>query len=371
MKIGAGKIIGAALFAAGVAAIWLWPKSKAEVQEEDVVRPVRSMVVSGRATLPEIRCPGRVRAGESRDMMFEVSGRLTQFKLDRGQRVKKGEVLAKLDTRDYEADVAKAEASFERAKLSRDRYANALGKGGVSKEDVSKVEAEFKTASSELAVAKKALEGCTLVAPYDGLVADKYPEEGDMITSGQKILTLLSVDKVKFDITVPETAVISRSFGELLKGRRRFVVFDSLPDKEFAVEFEEATTQADAKTQTFTVTFSMPVQEDYNILPGMSVTLVIAGSDAAVNPDASSPAAVPFTVPAVAVGADETGAHFVWKLVKADRDGEYRTVKQVIEVGSTYGTNLTVKKGLSEGDRIAVAGVTILTEGRVVTLWKE
>ena len=73
MKIGAGKIIGAALFAVGVAAIWLWPKSKAEVQEEDVVRPVRSMVVSGRATLPEIRCPGRVRAGESRDMMFEAS----------------------------------------------------------------------------------------------------------------------------------------------------------------------------------------------------------------------------------------------------------------------------------------------------------
>ena len=70
MKLGAGKIIGAALFAAGVAAIWLWPKPKAEVVEEAVVRPVRSMVISGKAALPEIRCPGRVRAGESRDMMF-------------------------------------------------------------------------------------------------------------------------------------------------------------------------------------------------------------------------------------------------------------------------------------------------------------
>ena len=55
MKIGAGKVIGAAMFAAGVAAIWLWPKPKAEVAEETAVRPVRSMVVTRRATIPELR----------------------------------------------------------------------------------------------------------------------------------------------------------------------------------------------------------------------------------------------------------------------------------------------------------------------------
>ena len=106
MKISAGKVIGAALFAAGVAAIWLWPKPKAEVAEETAVRPVRSMVVTRRATIPELRCPGRVKAGSSRDLMFEVSGRLVKFDVDNGQLVKKGDVLAQLDTRDYEADVA-------------------------------------------------------------------------------------------------------------------------------------------------------------------------------------------------------------------------------------------------------------------------
>jgi len=368
MRIGAGKIIGAAMFAAGVAAIWLWPKPKVEVAEETVVRPVRSMVISGQATLPEIRCPGRVRAGESRDLMFEVPGRLVNFKIDRGQHVKKGDVLGKLDSRDYAADVAKAEASYESKKLSYERYSKALGKGGVSKDDVTKAEAEFKTAKAQLAVAKKALESCTLVAPYDGLVADKYPEELDMVSSGQKILTLLSVDRVKFDITVPETAIISRRFTELLKDRRRYVVFDSLPDKEFNVDFEEATTQADAKTQTFTVTFSMPANAEYNILPGMSVTLVIEGG-AKISGGESSEAYL--AVPTVAVGADETGAHFVWKLVKTEKEGEYKTVKQVVETDATFGTNLVVKKGLAEGDRIAVAGVTILTEGRIVTLWRE
>ena len=189
-----------------------------------------------------------------------------------------------------------------------------------------------------------------------------------MVSTGQKILTLLSVDKVKFDITVPETAVISRRFTEVLKGRRRYVVFDSLPDKEFDVDFEEATTQADAKTQTFTVTFSMPANAEYNILPGMSVTLVIEGG-AKISGGESSEAFL--AVPTVAVGADETGAHFVWKLVQTDKEGEYKTVKQVVETDATFGTNLVVKKGLAEGDRIAVAGVTILTEGRTVTLWRE
>ena len=368
MKIGAGKVIGAAMFAAGVAAIWLWPKQKAEVSEDTVVRPVRSMVVTGKATLPELRCPGKVRAGESRDLMFEVPGRLVEFKLDRGQSVKKGDVLGKLDMRDYEADVAKAEAEFESKKLSYERYSKALGKGGVSKDDVTKAEAEYKTAKAQLAVAKKALESCTLVAPYDGVVADKYPEELDMVSTGQKILTLLSVDKVKFDITIPETAVISRRFVEVLGDRRRYVVFDSLPGKKFDVVYEEATTQADAKTQTFTVTFSMPAQDDYSFLPGMSVTLVIEGGAKMYDKDGT---VEPLAVPAVAGGQDEAGAHFVWKLVKAEKEGEFKVTKQVIEVGRLRGTNYSVNKGLAEGDRIAVAGVSILTEGRVVTLWKE
>ena len=368
MKISTGKIIGAAMFAAGVAAIWLWPKPKAEAVEETVVRPVRSMVVSERASIPELRCPGRVKAGSSRDLMFEVSGRLVKFDVDKGQLVKKGDVLAKLDTRDYEADVAKAEAEFESKRLSYERYSRALGKGGVSKDDVTKAEADYKTAKAQLAVAKKALDGCTLVAPFDGLVADTYPDTLDMISVGQKILTLLNYDKVKFDITVPETLIISSKILEIMRDRRHYVVFDSLPGKEFDVTYEEITTQADSKTQTFKITFSMPTPKDYHLLPGMSVTLVIAGGDKGED---DKNVFASFAVPTVAVGADATGSHFVWKLVKAEKDGEYKTVKQVVEIGDTLGTDVEIVKGLAEGDRIAVAGVTILTEGRVVTLWKE
>ncbi len=61
----------------------------------------------------------------------------------------------------------------------------------------------------------------------------------------------------------------------------------------------------------------------------------------------------------------------MWKLEKTDREGEYKTVKQTVETGEPIGTSVVVNKGLAEGDRIAVAGITILTEGRVVTLWKE
>ena len=61
MKSGAGKVVGAAMLVAGIAAIWLWPKGKAESPEESVVRPVRSMVVSDRMKLPELRFPGKVR----------------------------------------------------------------------------------------------------------------------------------------------------------------------------------------------------------------------------------------------------------------------------------------------------------------------
>lgn len=368
MKIGAGKIIGATMLVAGIAAIWLWPKGKAAVPEEAVVRPVRSLVVTDRVTIPELRFPGKVKAGTTRDLSFEVPGRLIDFNSDNGRRVKKGEVLAKLDARDYEADVKKAEAECERAALTLQRTKNASKAGGVSKEEFSKAETAAKTAEAQLAIARKALESCVIKAPYDGLVAETYPESLDMVSVGQKILTLQSTDKVKFDVSIPETMVIDRRLGEEIKVRRHFVVFDSLPRREFDVTFEGFTSKADDRTQTFTATFSMPTQKDFVILPGMSVTLVITGGEKKTE---DKGLVFPFAVPTVAVGADETGAHFVWKLVKSDKEGEYKTVKQRIETGRLVGTDIAVKSGLASGDRIAVAGVTILTEGQMVTLYGE
>ena len=369
MKIGAGKVVGAGLLAAGIGAIWLWPKGRAEAPEEAVVRPVRSIVVTDRAAFPELRFPGKVRAGTTRDLSFEVPGRLIDFNSDNGRRVKKGDVLAKLDARDYEADVKKAEAECERAELTLQRTKTASKTGGVSKEDVSKAESAAKTAEAQLAIARKALASCVIKAPYDGVVAEAYPESLDMVAVGQKILTLQSTDKVKIDVSIPETMVIARSFVDELKGRRRYVVFDSLPKQTFDVAFEEFTSKADDRTQTFTATFSMPAQEKFVILPGMSVTLVVEGGEkkAAGEKGREQPLAVPM----VAVGADETGAHFVWKLIKTDKKGEYRTVRQRIETGRLVGTDIAVKSGLANGDRIAVAGVTILTEGRTVTLYGE
>lgn len=371
MKVNAGKIIGAVMLAGGVAAIWLWPKNKAENALDDVVRPVRSMVVSDRVKMPELRFPGIVKAGTSRDLVFEVGGRLLDINTGKGQRVKKDDVLARLDARDFEADVKKAEAAYERTKLTFQRMGSAEKIGGVSKEDVSKAEADAKTAEAQLAIAKKALESCVIKAPFDGLVADTYPSSLDMITPGQKVLTLQSTDQVKFDISIPETMIISQRFADMLKGRRYFVVFDSLAGKEFDVKFDEFTAQADEKTQTFTATFSMPSQEGFIILPGMSVTLVIEGGDKKLENKGEKDEEMPLTVPTVAVGADEAGAHFVWKLEKTEKEGEYKTVRQRVETGRLFGTNLAITSGLANGDRIAVAGVSILTEGRIVTLWKE
>ena len=366
MKANIGKFVGATMLVAGISAIWLWPKGDAVVAEEPVVRPVRSILVTDKVKLPELRFPGKVKAGSTRDLVFEVPGRLVDFDIDNGKHVKKGDVLARLDARDYEADFKKAEAERERADLSLQRMRNAEKSGGVSKEDVSKAETAAKTAEAQLAIAKKALDGCVIRAPYDGVVAETYPQSLDMVAVGQKILTLQSADKVKFDVSIPETMVISRRFVDALRGRRYFVVFDSLPKREFDVKFEEFTSRADDRTQTFTATFSMPAQDEFVMLPGMSVTLVVSGGELANSGDG-----VPLKVPTSAVGADESGAHFVWKLVKSEREGEYRTVKQPVETGRLFGTDLAVKSGLASGDRIAVAGVAILTEGRIVTLFGE
>ncbi len=371
MKINAGKVVGGVMLAAGIAAIWLWPRGKAREAEPEPVRPIRSMVISGRMEFPPLQFPGVVEAGHTRDIMFEVGGRLIEFSLDNGQSVRKGDVLAKLDRRDFENEVRKAEAAAKQKRDTRIRYENAAAKGGVSKDEVERAVSDEKTAEAQLAIAMKALESTVLVAPFDGIVAETYPNSGDMVARGQKILTLQNVDRVKLGASFPETYVISRDIIETIRSRPVHVVFDALPGRRFKAEFNEFTAQADPKTHTYLVSFYVDKEEDCNFLPGMSATVVIEGG-----PMADGRLAPGLAVPSDAVGTAADGSQFVWKLVRksAGADGApdvYEAKRATIEVGRRIGDRIGVLKGLEDGDRIATAGVTLLVEGREVTLLKE
>jgi multidrug efflux pump subunit AcrA (membrane-fusion protein) len=141
-------------------------------------------------------------------------------------------------------------------------------------------------------------------------------------------------------------------------------MFDGLPGRRFDVIFNEFTTKADERTQTYLASFKMPAPTDVRILPGMSATIAVKGLQE--TPDAVTG----LSLPSDAVGIDSQGGHFVWVLQPGE-GGTFKAKRRTVKVGDRQGVTIQILDGLKPGERVATAGITLLTEGRTVTLLKE
>jgi len=356
-----GRIIGGVLLIAAVAAVFFFRPAKEVAQPELVVRPVKSFVVGEAFGNPELFFPGLVGANAGVDLSFEVTGRLMEMPVKKGLQVKKGDLLGKLDPRDFENDVKNAEAERERAKSSFDRMAKALESNAVSKEDFSKAKADFDKATAQLDIKRKALEDTRMLARFDGVIANTYVDTFDTLTAGTPILTLQDVSIVTIDVAVPEQYVISGP--KNVSNRVYQAMFDGLPGRRFDVTFKEFTTKADERTQTYLASFTMPAPTDVRVLPGMSATIAVKGIL-----DVSE-AQKGMALPSDAVGIDSQGKHFVWVLQPGEGN-VFTAQRRTVKAGDRQGVTLQVLDGLKPGERIATAGITLLTEGRRVTLLK-
>jgi RND family efflux transporter MFP subunit len=134
------------------------------------------------------------------------------------------------------------------------------------------------------------------------------------------------------------------------------VELSSVPGRQFPVTLSELATAADPNTRTFRATFTMEKPEGVGVLSGMTAKLVLTGLLTTAPDD--------FLVPAAAVVADSQDEPFVWLV-----DEESMSVsKRSVTVGKiTGGDRIVVTEGLEGGEAIAMTGVHLLTEGRVVT----
>ena len=373
MKINIGKVVGATLFAGAVAAVEFWPEAKVEAQPDDSVRPVRSVVAEKGARLPDLYFTGRVKANADRTLCFKQSGRVQRIPVSAGQAIKKGDRLAWLDPLDFEKDLAKAEAAEQRDRQTCDRKREAAKKNAISKEELSQAEAQLQVSEAQLALARRALEDTVLLAPFDGTVAEVPATELDMVTPSTKIVLVHDLSKIKIDVIFPETMAIAARKIKAADDTRgvcamAHVYFDSVPGRLFPVKFVEYVSNADAKTQTYVATYVMDAPEDLMIMPGMSATLFIKGTDYRFD---SADLANAIVLPESAVAADPDGSFGVWALEPASEQGVYVARHRTVELASRGNGSVTVLKGVASGERIATAGVSQLTEGRKVRLLAE
>ncbi|MEM8868372.1 MAG: efflux RND transporter periplasmic adaptor subunit [Verrucomicrobiota bacterium] len=329
----------------------------------DVVRPAKIHTVQIGVPTVSLEYPGQIEAKLDASLAFEINGRVVSLPVQNGDLVKTGDLLAKLDPRDYEASFNSAQASLTEAELALERNRTLITKNAATQAALESTESAYETALADLDVARKRLEETELRAPFDGVIARILIDDFANITAKEDIMILQDVSLLEAEANISETIWAKGKKGDDIASINAFlnpeISLTTIPGVFFPAPITEMAMAADPESRTFAVTFTFVPPETLNISPGMTAKVRIT---APLIQGAPSDAAY---IPASSVGYDPEGMAFVWKV-----DDESMAVSKVlVEPGEILDDGILVQGPLRDGDRIVSSGVALLSVGEVVKEW--
>lgn len=339
---------------------------------EEPIRSVKLLTVQPSTLGANVEYAGDVRARQESRLGFRVGGKLVERPVDLGQRVKPGQLLARLDERDLSLGSQAAQAQVAAARTQRDlaaadlkRFADLQKQGFVSGAEIERREATLQAAEAALqqAQAQSAVQvnqtGYTrLLADAAGVVVAVEAEPGQVVSAGAPVVRVATDGPRDVVISVPEDRVALIAAG--LQADVRFwangvhaapASASSLPETVPAL-VREVAASADPITRTFQVKLALP--NDIEVPLGATAYVRLANKAPAGLPAIKLP-----TSALIKVGNESA----VWVYDPTTSTVQTRTV----QVLTADGNAVAVSAGLQPGDEVVAAGVHVLSPGQKVT----
>ncbi|SHG73714.1 efflux RND transporter periplasmic adaptor subunit [Flagellimonas flava] len=337
-----------------------------EKKEESVLRPVKYMEIGFLGGGESRTFSGTARTDKIINLSFRNSGIITQFDLKLGQKVKKGQLLAKLDNVQarlaYEQSITQlnsAASQVNTAKLSLNRVRTLYEKGSTSLSDFEAAKNSFRNAEESYKSAKRGVEIQQeqinygyIYAPEDGTIASVSAEIDENVSPGQAVAVLNAGTDMEITLGIPESII-----NGVQPNMDVVVDFTSIEEDQFKGKVSEVAPAVDANTSTYPVRVIVTNPSDA-IKSGMAANVTFDFGDYKSTNNV-------LVVPAHAVGEDSNG-RFVF-LVEGDEETS-KVKKQEVQLGNLTAQGFEVTSGLSSGQRIAVAGLQTLLDGQEVRL---
>jgi RND family efflux transporter MFP subunit len=339
---------------------FLFACNKKEADQAPAVRPAKIFTV-GQGNGSLIRSfPGEVQSSNRAIQSFRVGGELIELPAVAGKTVKQGDVLARLDPKDFKLKYDDSKARFDLAKVQYERAKEILAKGLIARADYDKAKTRYLAASADLKLAKANLDYTVLKAPFDGVISKVHVDNFVNVKANEAIANIQSVENVDITFQIPENVIARIKKGGGKKADIQ-VRIDSQGDKTYPAQMKEFDTEADPQTQTFRALVTMARPKDFTLLEGMSTTVIIDFSQ--VFRDTADKIVLPPT--AVFAAEDEpidSVQRYVW-LVNPDT---MQVSKHAIKVGKLSDEGIEVLDGIETGQKIISAGVNFIQEGQKV-----
>ena len=339
-----------------------------EVKEEKVLRPVVYQEVGFESGDDARTFNGVAQSNQIINLSFRNSGIITAFNMKLGQRVRKGDLLAKLDNVQvrlaYEQSLSSlrsAESQMKTAKLSYERTRALYEKGSAALSDFENAKNAFRNAESGFASAQRSVEIQKeqinygfIYAPASGVISSVSAEVGENASPGQPVAVLNAGSQIVIELGLPENVI-----NKVKAGMKVNIEFSSISETSFEGQVTEVSPALDPASSTYQTKVQI-IKPSKDVKSGMAASVTFQFQETAVSES--------LTVPVRAVGEDSNG-RFVF-LIKEGTNGIATVEKKQITIGQLRNDNFEVKEGLEKGQKIAVAGLQTLLDGQEVKLQK-
>ncbi|HWF07156.1 MAG TPA: efflux RND transporter periplasmic adaptor subunit [Bryobacteraceae bacterium] len=359
-----------------------------EASEEARALPRVDVIRVGRASsVGDLELPGNIQAITEAPILARADGYLAKRMVDIGDRVQNGQILAEIAAPELDEQVRQAKAAVQQAqsaldqatanleqgksnmeiaRVTAERWAKVVARGGVSKQENDQYQAQYQgqiaaVQSLEKAVAAQRsnvaqaeanlahideVQGYRIVkAPFAGVITQRNVDTGALVNSGNTMLyRIAQTGTLRTYISVPQTDASS-----IKVGQPAHLTVSNLPGRQFIGSVARTASALDPASRTMLVEIQVP-NADGALLPGMYAQVRMT--------DARTSAPVLVPGDALQVGADGTKV----AVLRPDNTVHFAT----IEVGRDYGDRLEVLSGLSEGDTIIPRPGDAVREGMKV-----
>ncbi len=285
---------------------------------------------------------GVVEENEATTASYTSMGTVRHVAVSEGQRVSRGQLLAELDDTQARNMLAAAEAQSRMAEDALKRYSQLHDEGAMTDAQWVEVESKVDQARSQLAIARRNVEECRLLAPVGGVIGKRYLAAGETALPSQPVVSILDLSTVKVKIAVPE-----REMSEITSTMATTVSVEAI-GRDFPGGCIEKGVKADAMTHTYDVRVRVENKEGV-LLPGMVAKVKVKSEEVKSEE---------FNIPLTAVQKRVDGTMFVWT-VSADSTAHRTTVT----IGETIGNRIEILSGLTEGQYVVTEGYQKLSEG--------
>jgi membrane fusion protein, multidrug efflux system len=301
-----------------------------------------------------LKAIGTMAAVQGVPVSADLPGTVERILFDSGQSVRAGQVLAVMDTRQEQAQVATIEAQRELARLTFDRMQGLLNERVISRAEFDRATAEYRERDARMGEIGAVIQRKTIRAPFSGILGIRQVNLGQYLAGGDPLVMLQSLNPIYVNFGVPQ-----QSAGQIPVGRAVRITAGDLAGVAWNGKVTAIDSMVDEATRNIQVQATL-ANPSGTLRPGMFVqTEVVLGPSQSV-----------VALPASAISYAPYGdSVFVVAEMKGEDGKPYQGVRQqFVKLGPSRGDQVAVLSGINPGDEVVTSGVFKLRNGAAVQI---